>query len=191
MGITFSVLAKRVTVTGSVLSRIGRTMAPFYRKIAADLNYARQWTRATRQTDLKEMERLFKRVTSSTMSAGSNSFGYMNGFLFAAPVYFYECGTMLAPGTVRSGAVFKTSIHRRISRAVLPLYSKLASCKTYAAAVAKAINRRSSSELKALLAPYIKSAYIRGIRYEYGGFTISFRYPDSRYFYHNFAAKGF
>lgn len=172
-------------VSARVLRRTARVMVPFYEKIASDLSYALSWSRAVRTANLDEMQTLLVQASPRARRAflAVNGIGYFVTLLFPSPINGYVNGTTIPPGSTQF--FFETSVHRRISRAVLPLYRALANDRAYASRVARAIRRNRLLVLQGLLRRKVASAFLQAIRLEGSGFVLEFKYPDTRFTYRN------
>lgn len=172
-------------VSAEVLRRMANVLVPFYEKIARELPYALRWSQVVRKADLAAMQTLLVQASPKAKKAflASNGIGYFVTLPFPKPIVGYVNGTTIPPGSTQF--FFETSVHRRIVRAVLPLYRDLASEPAFAARVARAIRGNRGAELHRLLRCRVHSAYLRVIRLEESGFALEFKYPDSRFVYRN------
>ncbi|MDF2925632.1 MAG: hypothetical protein K0R57_4546 [Paenibacillaceae bacterium] len=169
----------------SVLQQTARKMAPFYRKVADSAPYARKWSEAVVELDLDGMERLLK-IASPRIGRNypaTNGIGYFISFPFPDPVKSYSSGTTIPPGTVQS--VFEPEAHRALAEAVYPLYRSLSLSRSFAQAVAAAVEGDDPEAAAALVRAKVKSKSLRTVGIESGGVALSFRFSFSKYTYRN------
>jgi hypothetical protein len=169
----------------AVLRDISRKMTPFYRKIAVNARYARQWSEAVVALDLDRMERLLKEASPRIGEnfPGTNSIGYLVEFPFTGSFEGYGNGTTIVPGTAKD--VFEPQAHRAIASAVYPLYRSLGLNRTFARAVAKAIGDNDPEAAAALVRSKVRTAALKSVSIESRGIALVFRFPFSKYTYRN------
>lgn len=171
-------------LTGPILAKIARNMAPFYYKIAVNKAYAKAWSKAVRELDLSKMEQLFRTVVTTKLDGVStNGIGYFLDFQFPEPILLYSNGTSIIPGTAQF--TFATPVHRAIAKAVLPFYIALASKRSYAASVAAAVRSNNKKRLTELVRLYISSQALKSISIAFSGISLGFKYKSVRFTYEN------
>ncbi|WP_108721989.1 hypothetical protein [Paenibacillus ihuae] len=172
-------------VTARLLRRVAKAMLPFYRKIAGNRSFARQWSAAVVKADLSLMGRLLSGIPTlaGVNNYGTNGIGYFISFPFPLPVAFYTNGTTIPPGSVQF--TFSTMVHRAVARSVLPFYKKIAVSQSYAEDLAVAINSNQSKTVNAMVRRYIKSQTLKSITIEEHGLALLFKTRFSKYPYRN------
>ncbi|MFC5648420.1 hypothetical protein ACFPYJ_04640 [Paenibacillus solisilvae] len=171
-------------VTGSVLAKVARKMAPFYYKIAVNKTYAKAWSKAVREADLDKMEKLFQTaVTGKPNGLSANGIGYFVDFEFPKPILQYTNGTSIIPGTAQF--TFATPVHRAIAKAILLFYIKLSTDRSYAASVASAVRSNNKRRLSHLVRMYVTSKALKSITIDFAGFSLGFKYRGVKHTYEN------
>lgn len=172
-------------VTGTVLRRVATSMVPFYRKIAGNSSYARQWSTAVVTADLDLMGRLLSSIPAldGVDNYATNGIGYFISFPYPAPVASYTNGTTIPPGTVQF--TFNPQVHRRIASALLPLYRKLAASRRFAERFAAAIRRNDSRTLQIMIRRYVTARSLRSVTIQEQGVALLFKTSLSKYPYRN------
>ncbi|BCG59042.1 hypothetical protein [Paenibacillus sp. URB8-2] len=176
---------KDAAVTADVLVKVAKGMLPFYRAIAGGRSYASAWTRAVVGADLDLMGKLLKLAApqAARQGYGTNAIGYFVDFDFPLPTLVYTNGTTIPPGLVQF--TFSTEVHRRIARAVLPLYRELAINRNFAAALARGIRRDDCKAVAAMVRGLVHSPGLRSVKIEESGIALLFKYKSSPYPYRN------
>lgn len=174
-----------IRISGTVLSRVAAAMIPLYRKIACNQRFALRWSKAVRKGDLDTLLAMFKSVSPQAKLDGFsvNGIGYFVDFAFPKPVFLYTNGTTIPPGTAQF--TFSTPIHRAIAGAVLPFYRALADSKSYASALAAAINANNSARVRCLVRHRVTTTALKTIRTRFSGVTLNFKYASSKHTYSN------
>lgn len=173
-----------------VIQQVARRMLPFYRRIVNNNVYARNWSQAVVEADLDRMERLFNRASPrSGALLGTSAIGYNADFEFPRPFELYGNGTTIIPGTAQF--VFPPRAHQAVALAVLPFYRSLALNRSFALALAAAIEANNLRTVRVLVRSRIKTKALRDIRIEDSGITLTFRFSFSRYTYRNLLSKSF
>ncbi|QWU13554.1 hypothetical protein SAMN04487895_103227 [Paenibacillus sophorae] len=172
-------------VTADILVKVARGMLPFYRAIAGNRSYANAWSRAVVGADLRLMASLLKLVAplAARQGYGTNAIGYFITYTFPLPIASYTNGTTIPPGLVQF--TFSTKIHRRIARAVLPLYRELAFNRNFAAALARAIRRGDRKAVACMVRGLVCTRSLRSVKIEESGIALLFKYSGSPYPYRN------
>ncbi|ETT63290.1 hypothetical protein [Paenibacillus sp. FSL R7-277] len=172
-------------VTARVLRSVAAAMLPFYRKIAGNRSYARQWTTAIVTADLDLMGSLLHSIPAlaDAENYGTNGIGYFISFPFPLPVAFYTNGTTIPPGTAQF--TFNTDAHRCIARSIIPLYRELAVNRSFAEAMAAAIRRKDNRAVRAMVRSHVKTTSLKSVTIEESGIALLFKTRFSRYPYRN------
>ncbi|MBM7563376.1 hypothetical protein [Paenibacillus sacheonensis] len=144
-----------------------------------------RWSKAVRKADLDALLAMFKSVvkTAKLNSFSVNGIGYFVDFAFEEPVLQYTNGTTIPPGSTQF--TFSTPIHQAIARAVLPFYRALASSKSYAAALAAAINGNHAARVRSLIRRKVPTAALKCIQIRFSGLFLDFAYASSKFTYRN------
>lgn len=171
-------------ITADVLISVSKAMLPFYKAIANRPTYAAEWSKAVKSGDLARMQKLLRLVSPSLGDElGTNGIGYFITFPFPRSHVHFTNGTTIPPGTVQF--LFETRVHRSIARSVLPLYRKLAACRTFALALARAIRRRDVRVVARMIRLYVRTPALKSVSIESSGFALLFDYKFSKYPYRN------
>lgn len=178
---------RRKPVRRPPLRRVAAIMLPFYRAVALNGTYARQWSEAVTGLDLGKMEKLLTAVSpmAAGLPLGTNSIGYFIGFPREREPLKWTNGTTIPPGTVQS--VFEPRVHRAIARAVYPLYRELARNPGFALAFEKAVLAEDRTAVRRIIRSLVRTPALVsiGTGVEKGGLSLTFRYRFSRYPYRN------
>ncbi|MFO7263914.1 MAG: hypothetical protein C0P68_007250 [Bacillota bacterium] len=168
-----------------VMQRVARAMAPFYRAIAGCQLYAKRWSEAVIDADLKTMEQLLRRVSPAAARQGlaTNGIGYFVSFAAPSPIDHYTNGVTIPPGKVQF--VFEPRAHRLLARHVLPFYETLAQHSPFSVRLAQAIQRHDIGAVHRLVRARIRTAHLRVIAIEDEGLILTFVFPFSRFRYQN------
>ncbi|NQX43968.1 hypothetical protein HQN87_01385 [Paenibacillus tritici] len=172
-------------VTARVLRTVATAMLPFYRKIAGNRSFARQWSTAVVTADLDLMGRLLSSIPAlaGAENYGTNGIGYFISFPFPLPVAFYTNGTTIPPGTVRF--TFNTDAHRYIARSLIPLYRELAVNRRFAESMAAAIRRKDTRAVRSMVRRLVKTPSLKSVTIEESGIALLFKTRFSKYPYRN------
>ncbi|AIQ12736.1 hypothetical protein [Paenibacillus durus] len=172
-------------VTADVLVKVAKGMLPFYRAIAGNRSYASAWSRAVVGADLGLMHSLLKLASpqAARQGYGTNAIGYFITYTFPLPIASYTNGTTIPPGLVQF--TFSTEVHRRIARAVLPLYRELAFNRNFAAALARGIRQGDRKAVTSMVRGLVRTRGLRSVKIEESGIALLFKYSDSHYPYRN------
>ncbi|GIP60518.1 hypothetical protein [Paenibacillus woosongensis] len=170
-------------VNAGVLQKIAVSMLPFYRAVATSQRFAAMWSRAVVTANLKSMKKLLASAApqAARQGLGTNGIGYFVDFVF--PKLVYTNGTTIPPGTVQF--VFEPKVHQAIARAVLSLYSRLASDRAFACKLAIAIRRGNKRLVNLLVRSRVHTAALKAVHIEDEGIALSFKYPFSKFKYRN------
>lgn len=169
--------------TGAILQRIARQMLPFYKATACNRKYAAAWSRAIVAADLDAMIKLLRKVSPvlGKQGLGTNAIGYFISFEFCK--LGYSNGVTIPPGTVQFK--FETRVNQAMTRAFLPLYRKLASSRSFADKLARAIRRKDQARVIAIIRSVVKSPALKAVIIEDAGFVLVFKFPFSKFRYQN------
>ncbi|QJC52011.1 hypothetical protein HGI30_10920 [Paenibacillus albicereus] len=169
----------------SALSRAAGAMLPLYREFLRSRRFAERWSEAVREADLDTLLRLLNRFVprEEVQSFSTNGIGFFVDLRVPPPLERYTNATTIVPGTAQF--TFQPEALRLISRAIVPLYRRLASNPSYARLVALAISRNDNARLKRLVLPYARSRYLAGIQIESSGFVLRFKFPGTGLVYLN------
>ncbi|GAA3402721.1 hypothetical protein ACFFNY_04995 [Paenibacillus hodogayensis] len=166
------------------MARTAAIMIPFYRKIARDNHYARQWSSAVRNVDLDKLLRLFRQtVKLRSPNLSTNGIGYFLDVPFAAPLYLYTNGTSIQPGEAQFQ--FSTKAHRTIACAILPLYRTIRDSPPFASALVHAIRRGNRPLVERLVRSRVRSPRLHSVALIESGFAMGFRIPGVKHVYYN------
>lgn len=170
-------------VNAHVLQRVAASMLPFYRAVATSDRFAISWSRAVVTANLDLMKKLLASVAprAARQGLGTNGIGYFVDFIF--PKLVYTNGTTIPPGTVQF--VFEPKVHQAIARAVLPLYRRLASDRTFACKLAIAIRRGNQRLVNTLVRSVVHTRALKAVHIEDEGTALSFKYPFAKFKYRN------
>ncbi|AEI42965.1 hypothetical protein [Paenibacillus mucilaginosus] len=170
-----------------VLQRTAAIMLPFYRAIAKNGAFARQWSRAVVATDLIAMGRLLKSVSPRTsgLPLGTNGIGYFVAFPTGNFRLELAAGVTIPPGTAQF--IFEARAHRAVARAILPLYIQLARNTCFAAAFSKAVGREDRRAVNRMVRSLVRTPALVSVDVgvEQGGIALNFKFPFSRFVYRN------
>ncbi|WP_051503452.1 hypothetical protein [Paenibacillus forsythiae] len=168
-----------------MLTKVARGMLPFYRAIAGSRSYASAWSRAVVGADLGLMSTLLKLAApeAARQGYGTNAIGYFITFTFPPPFALYTNGTTIPPGLVQF--TFSTAVHRRIARAVLPLYRELSANRNFSAALARGIRRNDRKAVMRMVLGLVHTRALRSVTIEESGVALLFKYSGSPYPYRN------
>lgn len=170
--------------TSKAIAKTAAIMLPFYRKIACDRRYARQWSAAVASADLDGMLRLFRRtVPLRNPALATNGIGYFLDVPFPAPLFQYTNGTSLKPGTTQFR--FSPKAHRAIASAIIPLYRTLRDSSPFASALAAAVRRGNRRLVERLVRSRVGSRHLHSVTLIEAGFAMGFRIPGEPYTYYN------
>ncbi|GAA0410117.1 hypothetical protein [Paenibacillus motobuensis] len=169
--------------TGAALQRIARQMLPFYKAIACNRKYAAAWSRTVVSADLNAMIKLLRKVSPvlGKHGLGTNAIGYF--ISFAINKSSYSNGVTIPPGTVRFK--FETAAHCALTRAILPLYRRLACQRSFVDRLARAIRCHNKPLAIALIRSTIRSSALKAVYIDHTGFGLSFKFPFSKHVYQN------
>lgn len=173
------------------LRKVSVAMLPFYKAIASRRTFAIHWSEAVIQGNLDRMKSLLCSVApfAAGQGLGTNGIGYFISFLAQPPMLYYTNGTTIPPGTVQF--TFETRVHRAMAKAVFPLYRELAHNRSFASALAKAINRQDERAATVMIRSMIPSFALKSVQIEDHGFALLFKYPFSKYPYRHLLIREF
>ncbi|WP_074112784.1 hypothetical protein [Paenibacillus sp. P46E] len=179
-------LPKRVT--GRVLQQMGISMLPFYRRITNSFLFASQWTTALRTSDLIQIGKLLNRLpkSSRTDDFSLDPLSYLLTFPFKPPVNYYSSGLMVDR---QAGGFFQTSVHRRISRFLIPFYRKLATCPSYAEALAVAICSNNLQQINRLIRRLVTTKELKEVSRGRDGVILVFQPKGSKFPYEHWLMR--
>lgn len=171
--------------TGAVLRRVAAAMVPFYRKIAVNNSFARQWSKAIVTANLDLMGKLLSSIPAlaGVENYATNGIGYFLSFPYPVPVAFYTNGTTIPPGTVQF--TFNAQVHRKIAAAILPLYRKLAASRRFAERFAAAIRRNDIRTVQIMVRRFVKARSLKSVTIQGNGVALLFKTSLSKYPYQN------
>lgn len=173
----------------AALRKTASLMLPFYRKIARNASYNRQWSAAVRKADLDKMLKLFRQtVPLKEPDLSANGIGYFLDVEFPLPLLQYTNGTSIQPGQAQF--TFNATIHRTIATAIIPLYEAIVRNRAFAIALAAAIRRRNRRTIERLVRSKVRSPHLRSVTTITAGFAMGFRMPSIRHTYFNEFFRG-
>ncbi|EFM12614.1 hypothetical protein PaecuDRAFT_0125 [Paenibacillus curdlanolyticus YK9] len=167
------------------LGKTAKAMLPFYRRVAASRPYSVRWAKAVRQGNLDTMIAMLQPYVplSAIDSLATNGIGYFVDFPVAGKKPPYTNATSIRPGQTQF--TFSAAIHRQIAIAIIPLYAEITANKPFRNYLVQAINANNQALVKRLVRSLIPTRRLKSIGIAQSGITLGFRYPSSRYVYHN------
>ncbi|MWC28870.1 hypothetical protein [Paenibacillus sp. MMS18-CY102] len=180
-----AVHASRAKLSPSTLGKTAKAMLPFYRRVAASRPYSLRWAKAVRRGDLDTMIAMLHPYVPRFAIDGiaTNGIGYFVDFPISGNQPPYTNATSIRPGQTQF--TFSAAIHRQIANAIIPLYTEIAANKPFRDYLVQAINASNQALVSRLVRSLVPTHRLKTVRIAQSGITLGFRYPSSRYVYHN------
>lgn len=170
-------------IQSMLLQGTAGTMLPLYRRVANDAAYSTRFARALREQSGDRIDRIIKETIPSVSSES----------IEVEQIGFFICFGVLGNQLCNLTAVrtenkkFRANEFRLLSKAVVPLYFKLATDRRFVYRIVNAINTQNDAKLSSAVRELVKSPYLLTVTGESGSaLQLTFRFPNGASYENSF-----